>query len=74
MAVLVVVKVSKTYAAYSNLVESGVLGLWRSAARRWDRTVDLPEPDSPLQKVSVVYFITSMPFYSQEDHGLVLGT
>lgn len=49
MAVFVVVSVSKTYAAREAFVESGVDDLFRSAVRRWERTVVLPDPDSPLE-------------------------
>jgi hypothetical protein len=48
VAVLVVVSVSKTYAASESLVDRGVEDLSRSAVRRWARMVDLPAPDSPL--------------------------
>ena len=48
MAVLVVVKVSKTYAASDNFVERGVEDFASSADNRWDRIVVLPDPDSPL--------------------------
>lgn len=48
VAVLVVVKVSKTYAARDSFVDSGVEDLLRRADRRWERTVVLPDPDSPL--------------------------
>jgi hypothetical protein len=34
------------------LVDRGVLDLFRSAVRRWDRTVVFPEPDSPLWATS----------------------
>lgn len=49
VAVLVVVKVSKTYAASDNLVDNGVEDLLRSAESKWERIVVFPEPDSPLQ-------------------------
>jgi hypothetical protein len=49
VAVLVVVKVSKTYAARESFVESGVDDFARKADSRCDLTVVLPEPDSPLQ-------------------------
>ncbi len=48
VAVLVVVSVSKTYAARETLAERGVEERLRSEVRRWDRTVVFPEPDSPL--------------------------
>jgi hypothetical protein len=57
VAVLVVVSVSKTYAASETLLDSGVDDLLRSEARRWDRMVVFPDPDSPLIKtVSLIIF------------------
>jgi hypothetical protein len=48
VAVFVVVRLSKTYAARESLVERGVEDLLRRAVRRWARMVDFPAPDSPL--------------------------
>ena len=48
VAVLVVVKVSKTYAARDSFVDNGVEDLLSSAESKWERIVVLPEPDSPL--------------------------
>jgi hypothetical protein len=45
---LVVVRVSKTKAAYDNLEESGVEEYDRSDERRWERIVVFPAPLSPL--------------------------
>lgn len=42
------VRVSKTYAERDNLVERGVPALPSKAESRCERTVVLPEPDSPL--------------------------
>lgn len=52
VAVLVVVKVSKTYAASESFVDSGVEDFASSADRRWDRIVVFPDPDSPLIRIS----------------------
>ena len=52
VAVLVVVKVSKTYAARDSFVDNGVEDLLSSAESKWERIVVLPEPDSPLQNIS----------------------
>jgi hypothetical protein len=46
-----VVSVSKTYAASDSFVESGVDDFLRSADSKCDRTVVLPDPDSPLLKI-----------------------
>jgi hypothetical protein len=45
---LVVVKVSKTNAASDSLDDRGVEEKERNEERRCERTVVLPEPDSPL--------------------------
>jgi hypothetical protein len=45
---LVVVKVSKTKAASDSLDDRGVEEKERKEERRCERTVVLPEPDSPL--------------------------
>jgi hypothetical protein len=45
---LVVVKVSKTKAASDSLDDRGVEEKERNEERRCERTVVLPEPDSPL--------------------------
>lgn len=45
---LVVVRVSKTNAARDSFEERGVEENERNDERRCDRTVVLPEPDSPL--------------------------
>jgi hypothetical protein len=47
VAVLVVVRVSKIYAARDSFVDRGVEDFLRSADSRWERTVVLPDPDSP---------------------------
>lgn len=52
VAVFVVVKVSKTYAASDNFVDNGVEDLLSSAESKWERIVVLPDPDSPLQNIS----------------------
>ena len=52
VAVFVVVRLSKTYAAYESFLERGVEVNDRKAERRWDRSVVLPEPGSPLVRVS----------------------
>jgi hypothetical protein len=48
VAVFVVVSVSNTYAARESFVERGVDDFLRMADSKCDRTVVLPEPDSPL--------------------------
>ena len=45
---MVVVKVSKTKAASDNFADRGVEEKDRKEERRWERTVVLPAPDSPL--------------------------
>jgi hypothetical protein len=47
VAVLVVVKVSKTYADRDSLVDNGVEDLANRAESKWERIVVFPEPDSP---------------------------
>jgi hypothetical protein len=57
VAVLVVVRLSKTYAARESFVDRGVDDLLRRAVRRWARIVDFPAPDSPLNKdISKLWF------------------
>jgi hypothetical protein len=53
VAVLVVVRESKRYAASESLFERGVEDLSKSAVSRWLRIVDLPDPDSPLEQSQV---------------------
>ena len=48
VVVLVVVRVSKTNAARDSREESGVEEKERTDVSKWERTVVLPEPDSPL--------------------------
>jgi hypothetical protein len=48
--------VSKTNAASESLVDRGVDEKDRKEDKRWDRTVVLPEPDSPLPIVSDISF------------------
>jgi hypothetical protein len=48
VAVFVVVRVSNTYAARESFVERGVDDFLSRDDNKCDRTVVLPEPDSPL--------------------------
>ena len=50
VAVFVVVRLSKTYAAYESFLESGVEVNDRIDERRCERSVVFPEPGSPLEK------------------------
>lgn len=74
VAVLVVVKVSKTYAASDSFEDNGVEDLLSRAVSRWERIVDLPEPDSPLQMISYEGHTIERLQGLQENNSLVFGT
>lgn len=52
---LVVVKVSKTKAAYDSLLDRGVDECDKRAERRCDRMVVFPAPLSPLTMISICH-------------------